>query len=100
MLYSGAHLIKTGGQQLELFNKLKLGPQPIQPVNHASPSGSSLDEETQGALLRFARFINQENEKKQKETNRPAQNKSHPYKKAFAAEFKFTNTGLIIDIYA
>lgn len=68
MIYSGADLIRTSGQQVERFGKL--GPlSPVNPVSETEkPSGeqSALDQNTQSALLRLARFVHDKNKKEGK----------------------------------
>ncbi|NJL25821.1 MAG: hypothetical protein HC902_12030 [Calothrix sp. SM1_5_4] len=58
MLYSGADLIKTSGTQNDRLERLKVVTDPVAPAPATEKSASSgLDEQTQGALLRFARFV-------------------------------------------
>lgn len=97
MLYSGASLIRASGEQQEKINKLKL--MPVSPVQAANPSGSGLDEDTQSALMRFARFIKKEREGKASPTSPPAQKGPHPYKRAFASLEAYNNCGLFLDTY-
>jgi hypothetical protein len=59
MLYSGADLIRTSGQQLERLEKLE-AVAPVRPVSATTASSdqsNTLDENTHSALLRFARFV-------------------------------------------
>lgn len=59
MLYSGAELIKTSGQQAERLQRMK-PLEAVRPVDNPAGTGSSLNHDTQNALLRFARFVHRE----------------------------------------
>ena len=67
MLYSGADLIRTSGQQQARLNRLATsddeGVRAVDPVQRAN---TPTEGDTQGALLRFARFIHKEGEKKKR----------------------------------
>jgi hypothetical protein len=65
MLFSGADLIRTSGHNADRAQRLKAVPDPaVKAVESPGESQSSLDEQTQNALLRFARFVNKEGQKK------------------------------------
>ena len=105
MLYSGASLIRMNGQQQERLEKLKINTEPVQATQAPEDPGTQLDQETHGALLRFARFINDEKGKKksQNEKKNPPQQKKSPveaYERAFAAETRHDNCGVMLNIYA
>lgn len=70
MLYSGADLIRTSGQQQERQERLKVLPQ-VKPAAPVKETSTALEENTQGALLRFARFVQNEKGSKQKPKERP-----------------------------
>jgi hypothetical protein len=64
MIYSGADLIRTSGQQQDRVERLRLADRgdagdagAVEPVSSPENPASGLDENTQGALLRFARFL-------------------------------------------
>ena len=62
---TGADLIRTTVQNAERAQRLNAASEPgVKPVESPEENPSSLDDETQGALLRFARFINKEGQKK------------------------------------
>ncbi len=100
MLYSGADLIRTSGQQQDRFERLQVAKE-VKPTEKAPETKSSLDEETQGALLRFARFINKDGKGK-KPKSQPkifTGSHSHPYAKSMATLRQAQDTGLTLDIY-
>lgn len=104
MLMTGADLIKSAGQLQERAAKLEIAAsQEVKPANQAGKS--ALDEETQGALLRFARFIHKDGKQKQpsqkKTSARPGMdgNQKHPYIKAQQTEDRWFEVGQNIDIY-
>jgi hypothetical protein len=85
MLYTGADLIRSSGHARERSESLKLVPKVSSPESAESPS-TNLDEETQGALLRFARFIQKEGEKK-REPPRPTRPRSSNVSKQVYAPY-------------
>ncbi len=106
MIYSGADLIRTSGQQQERLDRLKVVPneQEVKPPEKSAQTKSSLDEETQGALLRFARFINKENKENGPKKDPPKKlapkgPADHPYKKSMSVLNRAMDSGLTIDIY-
>src|SRR3954470_8591354 len=104
MLYSGADLIRASGQQNERLQRLNTADEgAVPPVAAAQPASGALDGETQGALLRFARFINKEGEKKKP---RPAPGtaaagaaKRDPYREAEENHKRLFDRGQQLDIY-
>lgn len=101
MLYSGASLVRANSQQQERFDNLR-ATEPVRPVDSAKQKEAGLDEDTRGALLRFARFIHKE---KQESPKKPPQAKpvstgAHPYERTWAAVEKAETNGQILDIYA
>ena len=100
-MHSGVELIRTSGRQAERLDRLR-PVEPVPPVDNPTPSHSSLDNETQGALLRFARFVHAEKEQKDK----PPAKKKPPQgiPPAYLNQISFTpdesaKTGSMIDIY-
>jgi hypothetical protein len=74
-MLSGADLIRTSGQNADRAQRLKVVPDPVvKAVESPAESKANLDEQTQSALLRFARFVNKEGQKKPppKSNKRPA----------------------------
>lgn len=98
MIYSGADLIRTSGQQQERLERLQVAKE-VKPTEQTPETKSSLDEETQGALLRFARFINKESKGKKPKPQPAPRKQAHPYTKAMEPLQKALDTGLTIDIY-
>jgi len=96
MIYSGADLIRTGSQHAERVTKLN-----VPAVSEVKPPGeskSTLDEETQGALLRFARFIHKDGQKKPSH-NKTKSTSKHPYIKAQEPMDRWFEVGQNLDIY-
>lgn len=93
MIYTGADLIRTSGNQAERAQKLELVRTP--PVE---PTNSNLDDSTQDALKRFARFINERKEKPKKPQPyiKPS---SHPYQRPSRAAIEL-DRGQLLDIFA
>ncbi len=99
MLLTGADLIRTSGERQERLERLQVAKE-VKPTEKAPETKSSLDEETHGALLRFARFINKEGQpKKPKSQSKTGTGKEHPYAKTMATLNRALDTGLTIDIY-
>jgi hypothetical protein len=63
MLFSGAELIKTSGNQVERMERMgKRSVEAVKPVENPGQSQSSLDSDSgKNALLRFAKFIKDAN---------------------------------------
>lgn len=103
MLHLGADLIRTSGQLRERLEALA-GPEAVRAVANTEKSPDpTLDEQTNGALLRFARFVREE-KKKKTPTRRsppltsPARN---PYQVADDRESSLLfSRGQSLDIYA
>lgn len=101
MIYSGADLIRTSGQQQDRSDRLQIVKE-VKPAEKPSAPKSSLDDETQSALLRFARFINKENEQKKhspKKSQTKTGSEKHPYQQSMAVLNRHMDSGLTIDIY-
>jgi|GEM_PF-5866194 len=89
MIYSGVDLIRRADSTQARVEKLE-GPKPV------APAGSHEKEpDQQGALLRFARFVNKERQKK-KTVSKPGK---HPYALAFARLRQVEDLGQMLDIY-
>lgn len=102
MLYSGASLIRANGQQQERFDNLRVT-EPVRPVEAAKQKEESgLNEDTRGALLRLARFLNKEKQETPKKAvpPKPASNPVQKYEQAWAVLDKFETNGQILDVYA
>lgn len=102
-------MIRNNGELQERIEKVRSS-SVVRPVTGSQDKSSeNLDEETRGALLRFARFIHKERKDGEAEEQKPAQpesqsgdstNAHHPYLRAFSAVRKSTDCGQILDIYA
>jgi hypothetical protein len=69
-MLSGVDLIRTASHQQERLDRIKpMGG--VAAVDSSNASGSSLDGDTQGALLRLARFISIEQNKEKPKPKRP-----------------------------
>lgn len=62
MLYSGAELTRTSSRLNERVSRLK-NVETVVPVTGPSEGQSTLNQDTQSALQRFARFVHREKEK-------------------------------------
>jgi hypothetical protein len=91
MIYTGADLIRTSGQHAQRAEKLELVKTPA-----VEPASSNLDDSTQDALKRFARFINDKKPKKPRPYTKPS---SHPYKRQSRAAMEL-DRGQLLDIFA
>jgi hypothetical protein len=92
MIYSGADLIRTSDLQSQRAERLALVKTPA-----VEPASSNLDENTQDALKRFARFITEQKPKKPKPYTKPS---SHPYNRQKARAAMELDRGQMLDIYA
>ncbi|MGE3760573.1 MAG: hypothetical protein AB7H97_22605 [Pseudobdellovibrionaceae bacterium] len=102
MIYSGADLLRTAAQQQEKLTRLEMGPQAVKAVESAGQPKSSLDEDTRGALLRFARFVNDKDKKSRPKKRSKGVSKSHklgPYLNPLPTLQRHLETGLTLDIY-
>ena len=96
MIYSGADLIRTSGQQAERVQRLR----PLSPAGAVAPVAST--DNSESALLRFAHFLRQEREKaKAKPPNKAFQKKTsgNPYDLAEQRLQNAFGRGKILDIY-
>jgi hypothetical protein len=95
-MLSGADLIRTSGQNLERAQRLQ-AVDSVNPVETPGKPNSSLDEDTQSALLRFARFVNKE--KKKPKPSRPAVGLLKPYLDQVQKLNQEQSSGSMIDVY-
>lgn len=99
MIYSGVDMIRTSGQQVERLERLKVVETP--PVQPASDSPASR-EDTQNALLRFAKFVKDEGKKKKTAPlKRQVKQSGLPegYLNQLPANFNAQRSGGMIDVY-
>jgi hypothetical protein len=98
MLQTGADLIRTAGHSAERLRTFE----PVRPVASAGQSQSSLDGDTQNALLRFARFIKKDQDGKP--VRRPSQKARkkglyEAYLTQVSSLAEGSGRGAMIDIY-
>ena len=93
MIISGADLIRNSGRQQ--VRAERIAERPTSAVQ-APDAKSKLDDDTGGALLRFARFIHDEKEKKKKPV--PKRNTATAYQSAFKALSEAESKGHTLDI--
>src|SRR5258708_10105056 len=77
MLFSGADLIKIWDLQAQRAERLRTTEQ-VKPVASPSQSSPQTKEDTQSALLRFARFVQEQGDQKKKDAKKPPSNQNHP----------------------
>lgn len=106
MLYSGADLIRNSGQQLERLERLNTAAgDEVQRVEAPVRADDPPEGETQGALLRFARFIHKESEKKKRpapsqvETTAGGSSGGDPYRDAEIHQQNLFERGQQLDVY-
>ena len=88
MIYSGLDLIRKS-ESTQVRAEKFAGVRPV-----TEPQKANKDPDQQGALLRFARFVNKESKRK------PASKSSkHPYAAAFQRLRQIEDTGQMLDIY-
>ena len=88
MIYSGVDLIRKSDTTQALGQKFA-GPRSV-----TETQATNKDPDQQGALLRFARFVNKERKKK------PAPKSSkHPYATSFQRLRQVEDTGQLLNIY-
>jgi hypothetical protein len=92
MIYSGADLIRTSDLQSQRAERLELVK-----TRAVEPASSNLDESTQDALKRFARFMGKQMPKKPRPYTKPS---SHPYNRLKARTAMELDRGQMLDIYA
>jgi len=90
MIYSGADLIRTSGQQAERVERLTKHAEPIAAVQPPQKNESGLND----GLLRFARFIHKEKQKKPGKT--PPKGIPEGYRAQISSG---ASNGGMIDIY-
>jgi len=93
MIYSGVDLIRRSDQTQARAEKFA-GPKPVTAVGSAHPQPQK-DPDPQGALLRFARFINKE--RKKKPDSKPTSN--NPYLLYRRRLLQVEDRGQILNIY-
>lgn len=72
----------------------------VKPLEKPGEPKSSLDEDTKGALLRFARFFNGQKEGRKAPKNLPKKTaESNPYIEAEARRGRLHDSGQQLDIY-
>src|SRR3712207_3094642 len=98
MLYSGADLIRTSNLQHERMERLE-AMDSVKPVAASDNPASTLDDQTQNALLRFARFIHKEGEKKKPLRSVRKSHLKNPYVAAEEREVKLFSRGQTLDVY-
>lgn len=98
MIYSGADLIRTASQQQERMERLQVAHE-VKPLEKPAEPKSSLDEETKGALLRFARFFSEKKEKRKGSPRPPSKSSMNPYIEAEARRERLFDSGQQLDIY-
>jgi hypothetical protein len=87
MIYSGVDLIRKS-ESTQVRAEKFAGPRAV-----SEPQAANKDPDQQGALLRFARFVNKERKKK------PAsKSNKHPYAVSFQRLRESEDTGQLIDI--
>lgn len=101
-MLSGSDLIRTSGHLTELAQRLKVVEGPAVKAVESPPEGKQgLDEDTQNALVRFARFINKEGQKKHPPKPIKAAPKGLP--KAYMVQVEAVNqderSGGILNVY-
>jgi hypothetical protein len=88
MIYSGVDLIRKS-ESTQLRAEKFAGPRSV-----TEPQAANKDPDQQGAILRFARFVNKERKKK------PASKSSkHPYSAIFQRLRQAEDIGQMLDIY-
>ena len=96
MIYSGADLIRNSSQLAERFER-SATVESVRPIGD-SPAGL-LDEDTQDALARFARFLNQDKAPPRKKASSRSKT-INPYALAEERENEREGLGHTVDIYA
>lgn len=94
MIYSGADLIRTSGQQQARAERLVANTPKVQPVDSKTSDLGGKD--TGGALLRFAKFVKDHKQQKEREREKS----KHPYIMVKRRHDGREDRGLILDIYA
>ncbi|MBX3021078.1 MAG: hypothetical protein KF799_05320 [Bdellovibrionales bacterium] len=108
MIYSGADLIRNSSALTERLERLETQGPSVQPVAAPENPKGSLDEQSQNsALLRFARFVHKEGEKKKRRPKRglelPSSSETkpslNPYRAAEEREGYLFGRGQSLDVY-
>ena len=101
MVQTGADLIRTSGHNVDRAHRMKLVDAPVMPVDSPNQNQSSLDDQTHGALLRFAHFINKEGQEKKRPKPKPASPRlPDSYQTQVANLNQEERSGAMINIYA
>lgn len=103
MIYSGADLIRTSGQQQDRLERLRLvDSSGVEPVGTPENPASGLDDNTQSALMRFARFIHKdkkEHPQRSQQPRKPASSMAHPYLKQAERWERLQDEGRLLNLY-
>ena len=97
MIYSGADLIRTSGQQAERMERLQV----VAPAAAVSPTVPP--ENADSGLLRFARFLQKERQKQKGKASPSAsqsQTSSNPYVLAAQHQEEIFRRGHLLNIFA
>lgn len=94
MIYTGADLIRTSGQQAARTEKLSVVKSPA-PVD---PASSEMNDDTKDALQRFARFLNEKHPRGRPKLLPSAQ--GNPYNRHKARSAMELDRGQMLDVYA
>jgi hypothetical protein len=97
-MMSGADLIRTTGQNTDRAKRLKVV-DAVKPVENPGQINASLDENTQNALLRFARFVNKEKKKPVPAVKKPSKGLLQPYLDQVQKLNQEQSSGSMIDVY-
>lgn len=89
---SGADLIKTSTHIHDRVERLRLA-EPVAAVESPGQSGSALDDDTQNALMRFARFIKNEGQAQQPKP------KKKGLSAAYTRHLEQDEKGAILNVY-
>lgn len=95
MIYSGVDLIRNADRQQLQADKWAPPPEVTPTRASSNATGGEGDPDQQGALLRFARFLNKERQKKPT-GEKPAK---HPYIALYQRHLRPEERGQMLDIY-
>lgn len=97
MIYSGTDLLKTSGAQQTKLERLRVAAA-VAPVTPAGNPDSNPEQDSHGALLRFARFIHKEGERSKLKRPRPAALAGQPYLLSEERRQALFDRGRVLDI--
>ena len=105
MIYSGVDLIRRAEASQSLADKIVNAPRSVGTAEDLNPSAD--DHDTQGALLRFAKFVTDKKGGREKEkaalvraSKRRGGGNFEAYKSLDMRETQIADIGQILDIYA